>query len=84
MMDIPLDGHAHLCVDNMSVVANTTVPEPTLKKKSNSIAYHFTRESVAADILHIAYETCKTKKADILTKTHTGVEREQQASGILF
>jgi Reverse transcriptase (RNA-dependent DNA polymerase) len=84
MMGIPLDGHAHLRVDNMPVVANSTLPESTLKKKSNSIAYHFTRESVAADILRIAYETSKTNKADILTKTHTGVERERQASGILF
>jgi Reverse transcriptase (RNA-dependent DNA polymerase) len=84
MLAIPLDGHAHLRVDNMSVVANTTVPASTLKKKSNSIAYHFTRESVAADILRIAYETSKSNKADILTKTHTGPERERLASGILF
>jgi hypothetical protein len=84
MMGIPLDGHAHLRVDNMSVVANSTIPESTLKKKSNSIAYHYTREAVACDILRIAYETSKTNKADILTKTHTGTERERQASGILF
>jgi hypothetical protein len=68
----------------MSVVANITLPESTLKKKSNSIAYHFTREAVACDILQIVYENSKTNKVDILTKTHTGVEREWQTSGILF
>jgi Reverse transcriptase (RNA-dependent DNA polymerase) len=84
MMGIPLDGHAHLRVDNMSVVVNTSAPESTLKKKSNAIAYHFTRESVAADILRIAYETSKSNKGDILTKTHTGPERQRLISGILY
>jgi hypothetical protein len=43
MMGIPLDGPTHVRVDNMSVVNNTTVPESVLRKKSNSIAYHFVR-----------------------------------------
>jgi hypothetical protein len=84
MMGIPLDGHAHVRVDRMSVVVNTSAPESTLKKKSNAIAYHFTRESVAADILRVAYETTKTNKGDILTKTHTGPERQRLISGILY
>ena len=50
MMGIPLDGYAHIKVDNMSVVRNTSVPESTLKKKSNSIAYHYVREKCAADV----------------------------------
>jgi hypothetical protein len=33
MMGIPIDGHAHVRVDSMSVVKNTSVPESTLKKK---------------------------------------------------
>jgi hypothetical protein len=32
MMGIPLEGDAHVRVDNMSVVKNTSVPESTLKK----------------------------------------------------
>jgi hypothetical protein len=50
-MGIPLYGHAHVRVDNMSVVKNTSVPESTLKKKSNAIAYHFVREAVAAGVV---------------------------------
>jgi hypothetical protein len=84
MLGIPLDGPAHLRVDNMSVVANTTAPESTLKKKSNAIAYHFVRESVAADIIQIGYETSKTNKGDILTKAHTGPERQRLISTILY
>jgi hypothetical protein len=41
MMGMSLDLHAYVKVDNMSVVRNTSVPESMLKKKSNSIAYHY-------------------------------------------
>ena len=68
----------------MSVVFNTTAPESTLKKKSNAIAYHFVRESVAADICRIAYEPSQTNLADILTKVQTGPERKRLAQMILF
>jgi hypothetical protein len=68
MMGIPFDGHAHVRVDNMSVVKNTSVPESTLKKKPNAIAYHFVHEAVALDIIRIAYELSGSNKADILTK----------------
>ena len=40
----------------MSVVNNTTRPESQLKKKNNSIAYHFVRENVAAKVIRIAFE----------------------------
>jgi hypothetical protein len=60
MMGIPIDGHKHMRVDNMSVVKNTSFPESTLKKKSNSIAYHYVREAVAAGIIKIGYETSQT------------------------
>jgi hypothetical protein len=42
IMGIPLDDHAHLHVNNMSVVADAMISESTLKKKSNSIVYHST------------------------------------------
>lgn len=51
MLGVPLDGHAHIRVDNMSVVKNSSVPESVLKKKSNSIAYHFCREAMAVEKL---------------------------------
>lgn len=84
MLGIPIDGHAHICVDNMSVVKNSSIPESVLKKKSNSIAYHFVRESMAAGIGKVAYEPTGSNKADILTKTHSGPERVRIIRGILF
>ena len=44
MMGIPVLGPAYVQGDNQSVLANTTIPESTLKKKNQSIAYHFVRE----------------------------------------
>jgi hypothetical protein len=55
MMGIPLDVPAHKCVDNISVVHNSSKPESTLKKKSNSIAYHYVRENGAAKAIKIVY-----------------------------
>jgi hypothetical protein len=49
MIGIPVNGLCYICGDNPSVLANTTEPGSTLKKKSQSIAYHFVREGVAND-----------------------------------
>ena len=84
MMGIPLDGHAHVRVDNMSVVYNSSLPESTLRKKSNSVAYHFVRENVANGTCKIAFEPSKTNLADLLTKIQTGPERTRLAQMILF
>jgi hypothetical protein len=43
-----LSGPSYLFGDNQSVISNTTAPESQLKKKSNSIAYHWVCESVAS------------------------------------
>ena len=84
MMGIPLDGHAHVRCDNMSVVSNSSKPESTLKKKSNAVAYHYVRENVANGVCRIAYEPSTTNLADLLTKVQTGPERTRLAGMILF
>ncbi len=84
MMGVPLDGHAHMRVDNKSVVKNSSIPESVLKKKSNGIAYHFTRENVAANVIRVAYEESKKNKADALTKLQTGPERQGIIQTILY
>lgn len=84
MMGIPLDGYAHVKVDNMSVVKNTSVPESQLKKKSNSVAYHFVRQMTAADIARISYEPSETNIADMLTKVQAGPTRKRLAQMVLF
>jgi hypothetical protein len=68
MMGIPVNGPCYICGDNKSVLANTTEPGSTLKKKSQSIAYHFIREGVAKDEWRTSYVSTHENEADLLTK----------------
>ena len=68
MMGIPVIGPCYVAGDNQSVLANTTEPGSTLKKKSQSIAYHFVREGVAREEWRTAYINTHDNEADLLTK----------------
>jgi len=68
MMGIPINGSAFIYGDNQSVLANTTIPDSTLKKKSQSIAYHFVREGAARDEWRTTYVNTHDNEADLLTK----------------
>ena len=68
MMGIPCDGPAYIYGDNKSVLFNTSIPESTLKKKSQSVAYHFVREGTARDEWRTAYVNTHDNPADLLTK----------------
>ena len=76
MMGIPLSGPAYVYGDNMSVIHNTTAPESTLKKKHNSIAYHFVREGVARGEWLVTFIKSVNNPADILTKSLPQPQRE--------
>jgi Reverse transcriptase (RNA-dependent DNA polymerase) len=76
MMGIPCDGPTFVFGDNQSVLANTAIPESILKKKSQSIAYHFVREGCARDEWRTAYVNTHLNPADLLTKLlPSGVKR---------
>ena len=66
-MGIPVEGPTCIYGDNQSVLANTTIPDSTLKKKSQSIAYHFACEGVARDEWRTSYDNTHDNKADLLT-----------------
>ena len=83
MMGVPVEGHAFIMGDNMSVISNSSIPESMLKKKSNSIAYHYVRERCAMDFCRIVYENTKTNLADMLTKVQSGPERMRLVKVIL-
>ena len=68
MMGIPVEGPCYIEGDNQSVLANTTIPDSILKKKSQSIAYHFVREGAARDEWRTAYVNTHDNEADLLTK----------------
>jgi len=68
MMGIPFVGNAYVYGDNQSVLYNESLLDSTLKKKSNSIAYHFVREGCARDEWRLAYISTHENVADLMTK----------------
>jgi hypothetical protein len=84
MMGIPVDGPTNVFCDNESVFKNATRPESTLKKKHNAIAYHRTREAIAASIVRIAWEDGRFNIADVLTKLMPGPKLRELISNILY
>ena len=67
-MGVEGKGPAHIWGDNQSVLCNTSVPDSTLNKKSQIIAYHFVREGVARDEWRKAYVSTHDNLEDLLTK----------------
>ena len=84
MMGVPIEGPTHVKADNMSVIHNSSNPASTLKKKSNSIAYHFVRERAAAGVVDITYVKTDENLADMLTKSQPGEVRRKLAGQVLF
>ena len=84
MMGIPVELPTFIFGDNKSVLANTTMPHSTLKKKSSSIAFHFVWEGTAKDEWHTAYVNTKDNPADMLTKSLPGGEKRSKFIGCLL
>ena len=68
MMGVPISGPLLIYGDNMSVIHNTKQPDSTLKKKSNSICYHASRESVATKESMTGHVPSVDNPSDICTK----------------
>lgn len=84
MLGIPINGATRVFGDNMSVVNNSSKPESTLKKKSNSICYHLVREAVAMGEALVAHIPTKKNFADLFTKALSGVTRRTLVQGLLY
>ena len=66
------------------MLANTTVPDSTLKKKSQSIAHHFIGEGVARDEWRTSHVNTHENEADRLTKQlPSGDKRRKFATRML-
>ena len=68
MMGIQIRGPCYVYGDNKSVLRNSADPDSVLKKKSNSIAFHHTREGSARDEWRITYINTHDNPADSQTK----------------
>jgi hypothetical protein len=85
MMGIPVLEPTYTYVDNMSVVHNSSRPESTLKKKSNSIAYNYCRESCAMGEHIVGHISTNCNPADICTKIMPGgIKRDGIVSLLLW
>jgi hypothetical protein len=68
----------------MSVVHNCSNPASQLKKKSNSIAYHYVRERAAMDVVSVGYIKTTENLADMFTKSQPGPVRKKLADQVLY
>ena len=84
MMGVQISGPTDVYGDNMSVIKNTQRPESTLKKKSNSICYHASRESVAMNESRMAHISTNENPADIASKIVGGGRKRTYLVGKLL
>ncbi len=76
-MGILCEGPAYILSDNQSVLANTAILDSALKKKNQSIAYHFIREGAARDEWRTSYVNTHNNEADLLTKLLPSGEKRE-------
>ena len=84
MMGVPIEGPSNTFGDNSSVIKNVTLPESTLHKRHNSIAYHKCREECAAGAARVAHEPGKENCSDGLTKCLAGTQFRKFAQSVLY
>ena len=77
MMGIPVEEPTCIYHDNQSVLANTTIPDSTVMKKSQSIAYHFVHEGAARDECRTSYVNTHENEAGSLTSSNLMVRKEK-------
>ena len=83
MMGVEVSGPSYVYGDNMSVIHNTSKPQSVLKKKSNSICYHFVREAVAMRECLTFHIPTRKNVADLRTKVLFGSKRRELVSEVL-
>ena len=75
MFRILVDEPAYVYGDNRSVLANTTMPESTLKNNSQSVDFHFVHKGCADYEWLITYINTLLNVADLMTKPISGKKR---------
>lgn len=85
MMGIKISGPTYVYGDNKSVVTNSSLPQSTLTKKSNSICYHAVREAVAMDECVVTHISTTENLADLATKLIPGgIKRSRLVDKLLY
>ena len=81
---VPVEGAASVYCDNDAVTKAARMPESTLAKKHNAVAYHKVREAVAMGMIRVAWEDTHTNLADLLTKMLTQRDRERLIDRFMY
>ena len=84
MMGIPLSEASYIYGGNKSAITNSTRPESTLQKNSNSVCYHAICESVAMGESLLTHVGTADNLADLLTKPTFGSKRRRLVGGLLY
>ena len=79
-----LDEPTYIYGDNQPVLCNTTAPDSRLKKKANSVAYHYVREGVARDEWRTTYVNTNENPADTLTKSNPPGQKQKHLVGLVL
>ena len=67
MMGIKVEKTSQILGDNKAVIMNMQLPSSTLKKKHNSVAFHKSREAIAAGICQAGHINGNQNPSDVLT-----------------
>ena len=83
-MGIPVDFPCYVFGDNQSVLVNGSHPFSVLKKKSNSIAYHFVREGCASNEWMLTYVNTDDNCSDMLSKSLPGGRKRKRFTSMIL
>ena len=67
-LGVEVHGPTRLFGDNGSVVTSASVPQSPLKKRHHALAYHYTREAIASNVIDFHHIPGEINPADILSK----------------
>jgi hypothetical protein len=67
-LGVPIHGPTHMFGDNGSVVTSGSTPHSPLRKRHHALAYHFTREAIASNVVDFRHIPGTVNPADILSK----------------
>ena len=84
-MRIPVNNPCFIYGYNQSVLRNTRIPKSTPRKKTCSMAYHYVREGVSANVRRTTYINTKENPSDVLTKNLSeGINRYKKVRMVLY
>ena len=82
MMSVKIEGPTCIYGDNQFVMYDIYKPESVLKKKSNSICYHFIRQAIVMKECLATHVPTARNFADMLTKALYSKKRKDLVGGV--